>query len=63
VSVNVIKSSAKVNYGNEHRVDGISGGTITSNGVDEMIDNCVEPYLTYFNKISGGSAQITLNSK
>lgn len=62
VSVNVIKSSAKVNYGDQHRVDAISGGTITSDGVDSMIDNCVEPYLTYFKKIGGGSTQLSLNS-
>lgn len=51
VSVHVVKTSAKVDYGNEHRVDAISGGTITSVGVDEMIANCVEPYLAYFQKI------------
>ncbi|SOE22556.1 Na+-transporting NADH:ubiquinone oxidoreductase subunit C [Spirosomataceae bacterium TFI 002] len=48
ISVHVVKSSAKVEYGNEHRVDAISGGTITSVGVDEMIANCVEPYYAYF---------------
>lgn len=63
ISVNVIKSSAKVNYGDKHRVDAISGGTITSDGVDNMIENCVEPYLTYFNKIGGAGTQISLNSK
>ncbi|MDP5121305.1 MAG: NADH:ubiquinone reductase (Na(+)-transporting) subunit C [Spirosomaceae bacterium] len=60
VSVNVIKSSAKVEYSDEHRVDAISGGTITSDGVDEMIDNCVKPYLTYFKKIAGASPQLSL---
>jgi Na+-transporting NADH:ubiquinone oxidoreductase subunit C len=60
VSVNVIKSSAKVNYGDEHRVDAISGGTITSDGVDEMLKNCVAPYLTYFKKIEGGNAQLSM---
>ena len=63
ISVNVIKSSTKVNYGDEHRVDAISGGTITSDGVDAMIENCVEPYYAYFNKIGSGKTQLSLNSK
>ena len=51
VSVNVMKSTQKSNLDSENRVDAISGGTITSNGVDEMIANCVQPYLTYFEKL------------
>lgn len=54
VSVNVVKATAKVPYGPEHRVDGISGGTITSNGTDKMLKVCIEPYLGYFGKIKGG---------
>jgi Na+-transporting NADH:ubiquinone oxidoreductase subunit C len=30
-----------------HGVDAISGGTITSNGVSEMMKNCLENYLPY----------------
>lgn len=30
-----------------HGVDAISGGTITSNGVDEMLRNCLENYVPY----------------
>jgi len=48
VSVYVTKTTEKIPYGSEHRVDGISGGTITSKGVDAMLKNCVEPYLGYF---------------
>lgn len=62
VSVNVVKSSAKTTYGPEHRVDGISGGTITSDGVDAMIDNCVKPYLAYFKKLESGNAQVSMKS-
>ncbi len=51
VSVNVVKKTDKVSYGDEHRVDGISGGTITSRGTDAMLKNCIEPYLTYFEKL------------
>lgn len=52
VSVYVAKTTEKIPYGPEHRVDGISGGTITSKGVDVMLKNCVEPYLGYFAKLS-----------
>ncbi len=51
VSVYVAKITEKIPYGPEHRVDGISGGTITSKGADVMIKNCVEPYLGYFAKL------------
>ena len=54
VSVNVVKTTAKTPYGPEYRVDGISGGTITSNGTDKMLKVCIEPYLAYFGKIRGG---------
>ncbi|AWV97770.1 NADH:ubiquinone reductase (Na(+)-transporting) subunit C [Arcticibacterium luteifluviistationis] len=50
-SVNVLKSTMKSSIDSDNRVDAISGGTITSNGVDDMIKNCVAPYLTYFNKL------------
>lgn len=32
----------------DHVVDGISGGTITSDGVSAMLKNCLEPYANYF---------------
>ncbi len=51
VSVHVVKKTAKIDVGPEHRVDGISGGTITSTGTDKMLRRCVEPYLGYFGKV------------
>lgn len=51
VSVHVVKKAAKVAIGPENRVDGISGGTITSNGTDQMLKKCIEPYLVYFEKL------------
>ena len=33
-----------------HGVDAISGGTITSVGVDDMITNVLEAYLPYLEK-------------
>ena len=34
-----------------HAVDGISGGTITSDGVSEMLLERLKMYLPYFDKI------------
>jgi Na+-transporting NADH:ubiquinone oxidoreductase subunit C len=34
----------------EYTVDGITGGTITSKGVEEMLDRTVQVYVNYFNK-------------
>ena len=36
----------------DHQVDGISGGTITSDGVSEMINERLSKYLPYFKSIS-----------
>ncbi len=35
---------------NLHRVDGITGGTITSKGVEEMLDRTLQVYVKYFSK-------------
>ncbi|MFO8235609.1 MAG: NADH:ubiquinone reductase (Na(+)-transporting) subunit C [Bacteroidales bacterium] len=45
VSVQVIKGDASPDA--EHEVDGISGGTITSKGVDAMIEDVIGDYLTF----------------
>jgi len=37
--------------GGSYEVDGISGGTITSNGVTDMIQERLEKYLPYFDRI------------
>lgn len=36
---------------NPVKVDGISGGTITSKGVEEMINRCMQPYVKYFSTL------------
>jgi len=46
VSVKVIKGGAKT--GDDHGVDGISGGTITSDGVSDMLQERLARYLPYF---------------
>jgi Na+-transporting NADH:ubiquinone oxidoreductase subunit C len=35
---------------NNHTVDAISGGTITSKALEAMIRNSIEPYQTYFSQ-------------
>lgn len=51
VSVRVVKGGVIPDGGNVyHAVDAISGGTITSNGVDEMIDRTLNVYIPFFKK-------------
>jgi Na+-transporting NADH:ubiquinone oxidoreductase subunit C len=51
ISVNVVKKTDKVEFSTEHRVDGITGGTITSKGTNAMLKKWIEPYLPFFEKI------------
>jgi Na+-transporting NADH:ubiquinone oxidoreductase subunit C len=46
VSVKAIKGGAKA--GDAHGVDAISGGTITSDGVSDMVQERLARYLPYF---------------
>ncbi len=46
VSVKVLKGGAPKD--NPHAVDAISGGTITSKGLEAMLDSCLVQYKTYF---------------
>jgi Na+-transporting NADH:ubiquinone oxidoreductase subunit C len=50
VSVKVIKGGAAP--GDVHGVDAISGGTITSNGVTEMLQKTLQNYIPYFKSIN-----------
>jgi Na+-transporting NADH:ubiquinone oxidoreductase subunit C len=47
-SVEVIKRADK---NNPHQVDAVSGGTITSNGVTDMLKSCLQFYIPYFNSL------------
>lgn len=52
VSIGVIKGGVE-NFPldlQRHKVDAISGGTITSNGVNDMINNVLESYVPYIKK-------------
>jgi Na+-transporting NADH:ubiquinone oxidoreductase subunit C len=46
VSINVLKSADTRN--NPHAVDAISGGTITSDGLDDMLEDYLEGYVNHF---------------
>ncbi|NLK81436.1 MAG: NADH:ubiquinone reductase (Na(+)-transporting) subunit C [Bacteroidales bacterium] len=47
-SVQVVKGASA---NSPHHVDGISGGTITSVGVNDMIDTCLSGYVKYLESI------------
>ena len=49
VSVSVLKSGS-ADPESKYQVDGISGGTITSVGVDQMLRDCLSSYEPYFKK-------------
>ncbi|MBF25975.1 MAG: NADH:ubiquinone reductase (Na(+)-transporting) subunit C [Flavobacteriales bacterium] len=50
VSIEVKKGGA--DKGSKHQVDGITGGTITSDGVAAMLENTLEIYNNYFSRIN-----------
>jgi len=51
VSVAVVKGGvANSNISPSHGVDAISGGTITSNGVSDMLQDCLENYVPFIEK-------------
>lgn len=47
----VVKAGSKP-QGDEDYVDGVSGGTITSKGVSEMLSNCLTPYRMFLTNLS-----------
>jgi len=48
VSITVAKGGADPS--DQHAVDAISGGTITSKGLEQMLYDCINPYVSYFKK-------------
>jgi Na+-transporting NADH:ubiquinone oxidoreductase subunit C len=48
VSVSVVKGGARPD--DPHGVDAVSGGTITSQGLEDMLKDCLEGYQEYFKK-------------
>lgn len=51
-SVHVLKSGLPTD---EHSVDGISGGTMTSQGVEDMLKNTLSDYTAFIKRIREGS--------
>lgn len=51
VSIQVMKGNAS----NDHEVDGISGGTITSVGVQDMLEDCIQAYIPFLKAQSAGN--------
>ncbi len=56
ISVKVVKGNT--DRSNEHLVDAISGGTITSDGVSKMLFDCLKEYQMYFNKIKSETLSV-----
>jgi len=53
VSVRVVKGGvANSNINPIHGVDAITGGTVTSNGVDKMLKDCLIQYVDFLKKIN-----------
>lgn len=48
VSIDVVKGGAEA--GDLHAVDAISGSTVTSKGVEKMLDDCLAGYIEFINK-------------
>ena len=61
VSITVWKGGAKAD--DVHGVDGISGGTITSDGVTYMLEERLNMYAPYFKKMLEQNKQITASIK
>lgn len=53
-SISVMKAGQKPVDGSEY-VDAISGGTITSRGVQAMLLDCMKPYDAFFKKLQSGT--------
>jgi len=53
ISITLVKGGVKSSRTilEENGVDAISGGTITSNGVSNMLKDCIKNYLPYFEKL------------
>lgn len=50
ISVSVLKGGT-ADPNSKYEVDGISGGTITSNGVDDMLKDCLSSYESFFKEL------------
>ncbi|MEX2513934.1 MAG: NADH:ubiquinone reductase (Na(+)-transporting) subunit C [Cyclobacteriaceae bacterium] len=58
VSVTMQKGEGKDYSGDPHKVDGLSGATITAQGVNKMISSYLEYYQSYMEKKKGGTPEM-----
>ena len=61
VSINIVKGGADAD--DMHSVDGISGGTITSDGVADMLAERFKQYLPFFNKKNSQMKELSSKSE
>ncbi len=61
VSVSVLKGGT-ANPDSKYEIDGISGGTITSVGVDEMLKDCLSSYEPYFKNLKQGIPEMIIEN-
>lgn len=59
VSVTMVKGEGNSGL-SEHQVDGMSGATLTGNGVNQMLEHYLKCYKTYINKLKSGN-KVALN--
>lgn len=59
VSIDLLKGKG-ASAGNPYAVDAISGGTLTSNGVKDMLWNCLNDYVPFFEKVQSNSTAETM---
>ncbi|MBD3628347.1 NADH:ubiquinone reductase (Na(+)-transporting) subunit C [Cyclobacterium sp.] len=58
VSVKMQKGEGKDYSGDPHKVDGLSGATITAQGVNNMLSNYLEHYQSFIKKEKGGNPEL-----
>lgn len=61
VSVSIMKGGM-ADPDSKYEVDGISGGTITGNGVDAMLKDCLSSYESYFKNIKQAMPEIDVEN-
>jgi Na+-transporting NADH:ubiquinone oxidoreductase subunit C len=53
-------SSIEYYEGKTHQVDGMSGATLTGNGLNQMLKSYLESYQNYFEKVESGAATASI---
>lgn len=56
VSINLLKGAGS-SAGNPFAVDAVSGGTLTSNGVRDMLKSCLSDYVPFFEKVRNNATK------